>query len=596
QGLAIDGAVGPMTQGKLASTRPLTGAARELAELPANTLLARGSAGEGVRRLQTALNERGAKLSVDGRYGPATESAVVAFQKQAGLAPDGVAGRQTLGALSRAEGAGEAAVPAGRNRTAERAADSRRVHAQQGHPQAPRASTPAQRTTPTVTPGAGTSGPAKHDATTGTHVDRVRTVEELSAPKGSTKGSAPMAVFDNPETISTTGLIGNTIANRMEGRPGNPQYDFPGHGRLYSLVLNQTQRDATRKKSGVNSVVAYNPSDKPLTLTMEGVHFSKKVSKTDGTISDLYVRNSGFRGPQAIAASSYMEKKEGENGFLRKTVTIPPRSAAVISSLPQLPGGEVFTMLDMKADGKFRLAQAVTDKPLTKTDLGRIVDGSFPSAGVAHRNGDGHGDFAPAGANQLGRPNGVVPGSIFHGGTPVDVVPGRTHGELLMATRFKKAEGHTDLQGLTASPGNKGGVGDAAAHNDAGYGMTYRMDYPLRNRSSQPRQVEVVLTSPALKTDEPFSPDGGMLNVAVKMNGVHNNLRVSARGDGVVIGTVEVPPNSTKKLSLEFSNLGMTYAPAGIELRTLGGENQATQRNHVGELIQGVWHRVTGGR
>ncbi len=54
-----------------------------------------------VKRLQKALNDLGAnpKLSVDGRYGPATQQAVTRFQAAAGIGADGVAGPVTAAAI-----------------------------------------------------------------------------------------------------------------------------------------------------------------------------------------------------------------------------------------------------------------------------------------------------------------------------------------------------------------------------------------------------------------------------------------------------------------------------------------------------------------
>lgn len=62
-------------------------------------LLIRGSQGQEVQTLQARLNAQGAQLAVDGWFGEATEQAVVAFQRQAGLMADGRVGPKTQAAL-----------------------------------------------------------------------------------------------------------------------------------------------------------------------------------------------------------------------------------------------------------------------------------------------------------------------------------------------------------------------------------------------------------------------------------------------------------------------------------------------------------------
>jgi peptidoglycan hydrolase-like protein with peptidoglycan-binding domain len=52
-----------------------------------------------VRSLQYLLNARGAKLTVDGVFGPKTKTAVVAFQRAHHLTADGVTGAKTWGTL-----------------------------------------------------------------------------------------------------------------------------------------------------------------------------------------------------------------------------------------------------------------------------------------------------------------------------------------------------------------------------------------------------------------------------------------------------------------------------------------------------------------
>src|SRR5690606_21182133 len=56
--------------------------------------------GPATKRLQAALDKRGFDPGpIDGIYGPRTMAAVVAFQLEHGLVPDGEAGKETLKAL-----------------------------------------------------------------------------------------------------------------------------------------------------------------------------------------------------------------------------------------------------------------------------------------------------------------------------------------------------------------------------------------------------------------------------------------------------------------------------------------------------------------
>jgi cell wall-associated NlpC family hydrolase len=61
-----------------------------------------GCVGGGVRELQTGLNKLGNTLSVDGRFGPLTEQAVLRFQQEQGLETDGIVGSATWNALIQA--------------------------------------------------------------------------------------------------------------------------------------------------------------------------------------------------------------------------------------------------------------------------------------------------------------------------------------------------------------------------------------------------------------------------------------------------------------------------------------------------------------
>ena len=71
---------------------------REVNKLTLSTerkVLKRGAVGGEVKLLQTLLNFHGAGISTDGSFGPATEKAVVRFQKERKLTEDGIAGAAT---------------------------------------------------------------------------------------------------------------------------------------------------------------------------------------------------------------------------------------------------------------------------------------------------------------------------------------------------------------------------------------------------------------------------------------------------------------------------------------------------------------------
>ncbi|MCL6432737.1 MAG: peptidoglycan-binding protein [Leptolyngbyaceae cyanobacterium HOT.MB2.61] len=64
----------------------------EIVSAITNPTLYEGDFGPAVVELQKLLNAKGANLLVDGFLGPATKAAVILFQQQRGLVPDGATG------------------------------------------------------------------------------------------------------------------------------------------------------------------------------------------------------------------------------------------------------------------------------------------------------------------------------------------------------------------------------------------------------------------------------------------------------------------------------------------------------------------------
>jgi putative chitinase len=69
------------------------------AEGGAAPVLRRGSKGDVVAEVQRLLHAKGFQIAIDQDFGPATELAVVQFQRKAKLEPDGIVGRMTWAAL-----------------------------------------------------------------------------------------------------------------------------------------------------------------------------------------------------------------------------------------------------------------------------------------------------------------------------------------------------------------------------------------------------------------------------------------------------------------------------------------------------------------
>lgn len=111
--LDTDGtAVQPSPAKDAAPTNAAAAPVSELAELAdGDDVLRLGDRGDGVQKLQAALSALGYEIgSNDGRFGPDTRRAVMAFQKKNKVRADGVAGPATIRAIAGASSAAPAAV------------------------------------------------------------------------------------------------------------------------------------------------------------------------------------------------------------------------------------------------------------------------------------------------------------------------------------------------------------------------------------------------------------------------------------------------------------------------------------------------------
>jgi len=94
-GLSVDGVVGPATYRSLRRAQAMPKLVRQL------VVKRPPLKGRDVTGVQRALRRAGYRIPIDGRFGPATETALMRFQRKHGLRADGVVGPRTWALLKK---------------------------------------------------------------------------------------------------------------------------------------------------------------------------------------------------------------------------------------------------------------------------------------------------------------------------------------------------------------------------------------------------------------------------------------------------------------------------------------------------------------
>lgn len=394
-------------------------------------------------------------------------------------------------------------------------------------------------------------------------VSRVLTIDELQAIHLQAGTTHPIAVFDNPESFHTPGVLGSTIGP-VKGR-GDTTFDFPGAGRMFVLAGNHTSAQLTF------SVVVQNVSNAEAVVEVRGVLYSKHVT-TGLTLSEDYAQGR-FSGPHAIVSKGMALAEAGKDGYLQKSVRIAAHASAVMLTARHAVRGEIFAILDFvardaasSAPSKFRFAATSTERAHDTASLKALAAGTLVGAGTDEDFAPENLGIPPPGRKILGRANGVaLVGDRVRASRTVSLgASGHREGDLFLATRREAANGDTSEIVILDRVLDRG-----SRAVDGNFGVTYELEYKVE--TAEPRTVDILLTAPTDR-DGPHTALGGELTLGIRWKSASGEsfkaVRVDARGDAVPLASFAVKPGAPVSFAIEFTHVGNTFPPAGIEFRT----------------------------
>ncbi|MCP3098143.1 hypothetical protein LZ198_04535 [Myxococcus sp. K15C18031901] len=396
--------------------------------------------------------------------------------------------------------------------------------------------------------------------------------------------------------------VGEAFVDAVEGRrePATP----PSADQRFSVVLRNTSgRPIHLRVKGclfskyltpqfprpTQGTTPFNPrGEQPLDEDLTGL-----VDAEDGQGKAPDPRGLFFRGPHAVMSAGWLDAladdrpdmergraplvredldlshldtaRLGTRGYFEGALVVKPGATVVVLEARHEKGGTLCALVDFTAvDGKggvdagarFRLATVASAGSLTDEDLSALVRGAHPLASAGT-------DAAPLRGDGFDTLQGVVDaGSLFQGGRTLPLSRGSTTGDLVMSTSTRHAEARHDAGTVSRTSRS-----EVARTNDGARGTSFDLTYVLENAAPEALEVELLMTAPRAHATERFFPQSGVVVLAMRVEGRRLDVRLDRRGEGRVLAVLDVPASGRREVRVEWTHLGGTFAPLGLEFR-----------------------------